>query len=119
MPNITIGFALALIALGFAGYIPTGAKTALIPARCGILLLVCGILAKKDNLRKHAMHGAAMLALLGFLGSAGGLLKLPAALSGAAGIIPAAVFAKSVMAILMLVFLVLCVRSFIAARKNR
>ena len=48
-----------------------------------------------------------------------GLLKLPALLSGGEVARPTAVIAQSVMAILMLLFVGLCVRSFINARVRR
>jgi hypothetical protein len=119
MPNITILFAVLLIILGIAGYIPTSAPTALIPAAVGVLLLICGVLARREGMRKHAMHAAAAIALIGLLGSVGGLIKLPTVINGTATGRPAAIIAQSIMAVLMTVFVALCVRSFIAARKNR
>lgn len=84
-----------------------------------MLLLVLGLVALKERLRKHAMHGAALVGLLGFLGGAGmGLPKLPALLSGEAAR-PAAVIEQLIMAAVCLVFVALCVRSFIVARRNR
>lgn len=118
MPNITIFFAILLIILGIAGYASTAAPTALIPAVAGVLLLICGILARREGLRKHAMHAAAAIALLGFLGSVPGLFKLPTVFNGTA-LRPAAVIAQSIMAILMAIYEALCVRSFIAARRSR
>jgi len=121
VPNITIAFGIALCVLGEAGYWLTGAKspTALIPVAFGVLLMVCGILGRKESRLKHAMHAAAILGVLGFLGSAPGLIKLPALLAGGEVLRPAAVIARSIMAILMLVFVGLCVRSFIAAKRLR
>lgn len=120
MPRITIGFSLAYIAIGLAGFFLTGAahKTALIPAIIGAALLVLGVLAGKESLRMHAMHGALLVGLLAFLGTARGLTKLPAAFAGTAER-PGAVYAQAATAILSLVFLALGVRSFIAARRAR
>jgi hypothetical protein len=120
MAATTITFGGLLIALGLAGWVATGQQspTALIPAAFGLLLAVLGYLARKENLRKHAMHGAAMVGLLGFLGSARGLAGLPAFLSGEAER-PAAVVSQAVMAAACLVFVGLCVRSFVAARRAR
>ncbi len=120
MPRITIGFAFAYIALGLAGFFLTGAvhKTALIPAVIGVVLLVLGVLAGKENLRMHVMHAALLVGLLAFLGTARGLTKLPAAFAGTAER-PAAVYAQAATAVLSLVFLALGVRSFIAARRAR
>lgn len=120
MPRITIGFSLAYIALGLAGFFLTGAvhKTALIPAVIGVVLLVLGVLAGRENLRMHVMHAALLIGLLAFLGTARGLAKLPAAFAGTAER-PAAVYAQAATAVLSLVYLALGVRSFIAARRAR
>src|SRR5262249_18560377 len=64
---ITIGFGAALTVQGVVGYLLaeaqsqfglTGTKglTALIPSLFGVVLIVCGVLARRENLRKHAMH---------------------------------------------------------------
>ncbi len=122
MPVITIIFGALLDLVGTTAWLSTGRQsiTALIPAFLGTLMIVAGVLAyAKPGIRKHVMHVAATLGLLGFLGSAKGLLQLPALLSGAEVVRPAAVMAQSITAILTLIFLALCVNSFIAARKNR
>lgn len=120
MPRITIGFALAYIAIGLAGFFLTGAAhmTALIPAVIGVVLLALGLLAGKENLRMHAMHAALLVGLLAFLGTARGLTKLPAAFAGTAER-PGAVYAQAATAVLSLVYLAFGVRSFIAARRAR
>ncbi|MBI1357092.1 MAG: hypothetical protein GC160_22350 [Acidobacteria bacterium] len=113
-------FGSLLIALGVGGWALTGQQspTALIPAGFGVVLFLLGWLARKESLRMHAMHGAATVALLGLFGSAHGLMQLPALLSGEAER-PAAVIAQTVMAALCTVFVLLCVQSFVAARKAR
>lgn len=120
MASVTITFGGLLIALGVGGWVATGQEspTALIPAAFGLLLALLGMLARKESLRKHAMHGAAMVGLLGLLGSARGLMGLPALLSGEAER-PAAVVSQVLMAVLCALFVWLCVRSFIAVRKAR
>lgn len=121
LAGTTIAFGVVLIVLGVAGYLGSGgvSVTALIPAIFGVVLAALGALARNEAMRKHAMHGAVLVGLLGFLGSARGLLQLPALMSGGEVARPTAVAAQSVMAILMLLFVVLCVRSFIAARAAR
>jgi hypothetical protein len=121
LAGTTIAFGVVLIVLGVAGYLGSGgvSMTALIPAVFGALLALFGVLARNEGMRKHAMHGAVLVGLLGFLGSARGLLQLPALLSGGEVARPTAVFAQSAMALLMLLFVVLCVRSFINARVRR
>ena len=74
----TLLFGVLLIALGGFGYL--GAEqtywTALIPGVLGFALLVSGLLALKQTFRKNAMHAAVLLALLGLVGTAHGLVGL-------------------------------------------
>ncbi len=122
MPVITIVFGVLLDLVGTTAWLSTGRHsiTALIPAFLGTLLIVAGVLAyTKPGIRKHVMHFAATLGLLGFLGGVKGLLQLPALLSGVEVVRPAAVIAQSITSVLALIFLALCVNSFVAARKNR
>ena len=120
MPIITIVYGSLLVLLGLAGYFGSGAEspTALIPLLFGIPLEALGLVAYvKPAVRKHVMHAAATIALLGLLGTSKALVKLPALLQGAPMDRPAAVAAQCIMAVLSIIFLALCVRSFIAARK--
>jgi hypothetical protein len=121
MANVTIGFGLALMALGLGGYFATGrtSPTALIPLAFGILLLACGALARREAWRKHAMHGTAVLALLGFLGPLRVLPQMVALLGGAAVAHHAAVVDQLAMMLLCGVLLALCIRSFVVARRGR
>lgn len=118
MAGITVWVGIVLVLMGLGGYLATGmvSVTALIPAFFGLPIAILGQVAKNEARRKHAMHGAVLLGLLGFLGSAPGLLKLPLLLSGGAER-PVAVAMQALMAILLAVFVFLCVRSFIAARR--
>jgi hypothetical protein len=124
VPQLTIVFGGLLIALGLVPYFAAVAGmlgsrasvTALIPAVAGVLLVLLGALARRPGARKHAMHGAAMVALLGFLAPVGRLAGVAA--KGTLSL-NAAVVSQVLMAVLCGVFLVLCVRSFIAARRAR
>jgi fucose 4-O-acetylase-like acetyltransferase len=120
VPSTTIALGAALIVLGLGGYVLTGAvsPTALIPAAFGALLVVAGVLARDAGKRMHAMHAAVVIALLGFLGSARGLLGLGKVLDGTA-VRPAAIVAQTIMALLTLGYIVVAVRSFIQARRAR
>lgn len=119
MAKITIGLGLVLIALGLGGYFGTGREspTALIPAFFGLPLLLLGFLALKEHMRRHAMHVAGVIALLGFAGTVSGLMKLPVLLTGGQLDRPTAVAVQAVMAIVCFVFVLLCIRSFIKARR--
>jgi len=129
MPStaITFGILLILIGLGGFGYAVATLKpgmtigqvwTALIPAILGVILTLLGFLSKsKENLRKHLMHGAVLVGLLGFLATVSSVLKLPALFDGTAER-PLAVVSQFLTAIVCLVFVVLCVKSFIDARRS-
>jgi len=121
LANTTIVFGVVLIVLGVGSYFGTNmvSPTALIPAAFGLLLIVFGVLARDEKRRKMAMHIAVTVGLLGFLGTITGLLKLFTMLAGGEVARPTAVVAQSIMAILMLVYVGMCVKSFIDARRRR
>ena len=119
MPNTAILFGRLLIILGIIGYgfgiyNDNASWTALIPAIFGIILMVLGHGAKaKDNLRKHLMHVAVLVGLIGFIVPLTRILpKL-----GDFQFTFAAVMLIS-MSLLSLIFVVLCVKSFIDARRS-
>jgi uncharacterized membrane protein (UPF0136 family) len=117
MPGTTRLFGLILIALGVASYTLTGrtSLTALIPAFFGALFLVCAMVARKETARKHAMHAAVALGLIGALASLA--RGIPAAISGDPT--RPAVLAQLAMGVLLVIYVALGVQSFIAARKAR
>ena len=121
MPNFTIVTGAVLILLGIVGYFASGTSsfTAFIPSVFGILLSACGQLAKNPDRTKTFMHIAALLAVLGILGSLQGVPQAVSLLSGAEVARPAAAISRAVMALVLTVFLVAAVRSFLAARKAR
>lgn len=90
--------------------------TALIPALFGALLLLLGFGALiKPGARKHFMHAAAAVALLGTLG---GLVMFVLRFNSDR-VTALAKGAMLTMGLLSLILLVLCIRSFIAARRAR
>lgn len=121
MPQTAVVFGVLLSLVGVGFYAGTGAAsvTALIPAFIGLPLVVAGFLARREGLRRHAMHAAALLGTLGVLGSLRGAVQLPALVGGGEVARPAAVSAQSITAALCLVFVALCVRSFVNARRER
>jgi uncharacterized membrane protein HdeD (DUF308 family) len=121
MSTVTLVFGILFIILGVGGFVATGSehKTALIPAAFGIAFVICGVLARKDAMRKHAMHIAAMLGVLGVLGTVPGVIKFAKMMGGETIELPAAAISKTIMCVLIIIFVVLCVRSFISARRNR
>ena len=123
MAKVTMLFAALLIALGLVGYLGTGSAhpTALIPTWIGLALGVFGWLAVSPNegRRKLFMHVNVTIGLLGFLGGAVEAVRgyLHAT---SAGLEPdrIALASKATLAGLMLIYVILCVRSFIAARRT-
>lgn len=121
MAKLTIIYGVSFILMGLYGYfgISSESITALIPAFFGIPMLILGWLGLNEKYLKHTMHIAAVLNLLGFAGTVGGLIKFFKMLGGSETARPAAVTVQAIMAVLCLVFLILAVKSFIDARKNR
>lgn len=123
MPNIAITVGLILTLVGPLGYALSSADkslTAFIPSAFGIVILVCGVIARAEKARKHAIHAALAIALLAVLGTAG--RAVPAyiqLLSGEEVKLPLALAMQSIVLVVCIVFIVLGVRSFIAARKAR
>ena len=121
MTSLTRALGVALVVVGVIAFFATGSDspTALIPAALGVVLLVLGILAGRENLHRHAIHAALVVALLGALGTLMNLAELPALLTGGDVERPAAVIASTVTFVLCVGYIVVGVRSFIAARRSR
>ncbi len=119
MPTYAIWFGRILVLIGIIGYgygmfAGNASLTALIPAAFGLLLMLLGHLAAaKDDLRKHVMHAAVLVGLVGFLIPAWRLLSRAGELT-----LSAAVVSQAAMSIACLAFVILAVRSFIAARRS-
>lgn len=118
MTNLTYTIGGILTALGVIAYVATGAAsvTALIPAFVGAALLICAALAHRPALHRHSIHAALVLALLGAAGSLMNVVKLGALIAGTAER-PSAVVVSTIMFVLLVVYLAMGVRSFIAARR--
>lgn len=109
-----VGFALILVGLG--GFYASGRElTALIPGILGLLFVVCAVVSLRPVLRKHAMHGAILIALLGTFGAG---MRLPR-LMGAEDPSILAIGSHILTVLLCIGFFVLGIRSFIMARRHR
>ena len=118
MTATTRYFGLILIVLGIASYTGTGRTsiTAMIPAFFGAAFLVCSMIARRsDTARRHSMHVAVAIGMVGMLAAL--TRALPAALRGDAS--RPAVIAQLIMGGLLLVYVALGVRSFVEARRAR
>ena len=114
MPKTSIAIGTLLVIQGIGCYIGTDSKslTALIPAFVGLPILSMGILAFKESARMHAMHVAAALAALGLLAAIGRIAT--------AGLSFSAVGVSLVMMMLLTGgFVLLCVKSFVGARRRQ
>lgn len=117
MGPIAILFGLALSILGGVLYALAEVRsvTALIPTFFGVALIVLGLLARIDKARMHVMHLAALLGLIGLIFPA---YRAGIALVAGRGFsLP--VVGQLIMAGLCSVFLALCIKSFIDARRAR
>ncbi|MFZ4115920.1 MAG: hypothetical protein ACOYK6_04240 [Chthoniobacterales bacterium] len=118
MPTLSLIFGILLNLVGLLGFFGTGAThyTALIPCALGLLLIASGLVAYQEHLRRHAMHVAVLVSLIGLLGTASAFTKLPLLLDHAAGDKTPAFIAKIATALLCGIFFLLCLRSFVQAR---
>ena len=120
MPSTAIGCGLSLILVGLAGYVygimeGKASITALIPALFGIVIAILGAFAQsKESLRKHLMHGALLVALIGFIIPLGRVLSKGRDIS-----LSAAVISQLAMALICLIFLIIGIQSFVNARRSR
>jgi multisubunit Na+/H+ antiporter MnhE subunit len=122
MAKWTIGFGvvLAIVSLSFWVGMGKTEMAALHPAGLGLGLILCGALANTENPKRRMlwMHIAVTVGLVGFL-----ITGIRAAIQIAKGTTaagnPLAFDERTVVALICLLFVALCVRSFIAARRAR
>ncbi len=120
MPSTSITFGGLLILIGIIGYAyglmnGNASLTAFIPSVFGIILVALGAVAQSnEKLRKHLMHAAVIIALLGFIMP---LMRLFSKFNELT--LSAAVIAQVAMSLVCLAFVILSVRSFMDARRNR
>jgi peptidoglycan/LPS O-acetylase OafA/YrhL len=124
MARVTYVFGVLLMLVGLVGYFGTGSAhpTALIPTWFGLALAIGGFLAisPSEGRRKLFMHINVTIGLVGLIGA------IASALHGygharSLGLEPdyKALAAQLSMAVLLLIYVNLCVRSFIQARRSR
>jgi hypothetical protein len=124
MAKVTLLFAVLLIVLGLVSFFGTGSQhpTALIPTWFGLALGVFGFLAISpvEARRKLFMHINVTIGLLGFLGAAWRAIQSYGH-ARSEGVAPDAIAlgAQVTMAGLLLIYVSMCVKSFIDARRSR
>lgn len=124
MLGSTFVVAAVLILLGVGFYVGSGMEslTPLIPAAAGVLFGLLGALASLKRppwLRPAAMHAAMVFAVLAFAGTVGGVRGVITLIQGGEHERPLAPILQSLTAVIVLVYLVLGIRSFLAARRAR
>jgi len=123
MAKLTVGFGVVLILLGGWAFYSTGSlhPTALIPTYFGLVMAIAGWLAITEDAKRRMlwMHIAVTVGLLGFLAAGSRAVVVVAGVHGAplADAVAVAVRYQVAMAAICLVFVGLCVRSFIAVRR--
>ncbi|NYF80442.1 hypothetical protein [Granulicella arctica] len=123
MAKLTIVLGILLVLVAAAGFIATGSShpTALIPGAVGLLFVLFGSLANTSDSKKRMlwMHIAVTVALLMFLGLIPADINVFRLAHGASFSHPIAIEEKAASSLLCLLFVLLCVRSFINARRQR
>ena len=125
MAKLTIVFGFLLIATGAVAYALVGQQShayhALIPVGFGLLLAIFGALANTPDAKKRMlfMHIAVTVGLLGFLGTIPGFIGTIQMAMGHEVARPDAAKVQTIMGTLCLIYVLLCVRSFIQARRAR
>jgi hypothetical protein len=123
VPLITVIFGVLLTLLGLVLYrmSESGAPTALIPSVFGVVLVLCGQIARGNSAkaRMHAMHAAAVVGVIGLAGGAVMTVVDLQKLASDEPVLYKALGGKAALAMLCAVFVALCVKSFIDARRAR
>lgn len=114
MPATTRLVGLLLAVIGIVSYVGTGrtSVTALIPAFFGAAFLLLAYVARSEAARKHAMHVAMLVALVGIAGTASRLI-------GATDFTRPATLAQLVTVLLLGWYLGKGIKSFRDARRAR
>lgn len=126
MSKVTIGLGAVLILLGVGCYVyllaakPDHASpTALIPAVAGVIFAGLGVAALKDSIRMHVMHAAVLLAALGAFGVWRSVPKFFTWAGGGEVERELAVIAQFTTFVLLVIYILLAIGSFIRARTQR
>jgi phosphate starvation-inducible membrane PsiE len=121
MAKLTMVFGVLLVVVSLGFWIAMGRvdSAALHPAGLGVLLVLCGALANTENSKRRMlwMHLAVTVGLVGFLIT--GVRAVIQVVKGTTAVNPAAFEERAVVALICLLFVALCVRSFISARRSR
>ena len=121
MAHFGIVFGLLLCSLTVAGLFvsPIKSPTQFVPLMLGIPLLFSGVVALNPHRRKLAMHAAAGLALVGALLAGGRAVVSTVQWAGGDHVNELAFSMVWLMTLLCVLFVGLCIGSFVRARRRR
>jgi hypothetical protein len=123
MSKITMLFGALLCGVSLLGLLIAGkvsSPTIFIPMFVGVPLFLLGLFSElKPTLRKHLMHVAVTLGLLGALAALGRGIPQLIKMAGGAEVDPLPLASVWTMILLCSTYVVLCVQSFIQARRAR
>ena len=121
MQKNTVNLGLIYVSLGilFSLLIEFRSFTALIPVIPGIIFIALGLLAKKTSIRKHVIHVAMAFAVLAAFTLINGIRRLVPLFSGEELQRPIATYEMLIMGLLAIGYLILGIKSFVAARKEK
>lgn len=123
MAKTAIALGVLLILLGFLGYVSAGtyALSPLVPAMFGFLISLFGLFALTDDAKKRMlfMHIAVTIGLIGFLVTVWSVVEYVQMLRGHQFPHPVLVEEWAATAAILLLFVLLSIRSFVAARRSR
>lgn len=117
VPRTTVVVGAILVVVGVLGYLLSDSRslTAFIPSVLGAVLVVCGVVGARRP--KIGIHAALVVALVGVLGTIPNVLGLGDLASGDSER-PLAVVSGTVTFVVLVVYLVVGIRSFVAARRG-
>jgi hypothetical protein len=123
MAKLTIVFGILLVLIAAAGFVATGSShpTALIPGLIGLFFVLFGALANTTDSKKRMlwMHISVTVALVTFLGLIKADINVYQLAHGVSLPHPVAIEEKAATSLLCLIYVLLCGRSFINARRQR
>ena len=98
---------------------PAKSPTLFVPMMLGIPVLFCGVVALNPHRRKHAMHTACVIALLGAFGGGARAVFCMVEFAGGNGIDGYGLNVIIGMSLICVVFVVICIISFIQTRRRK
>jgi hypothetical protein len=124
MAKTAIALGVLLILLGFLGYVSAGTEPfrPLVPAMFGFLISLFGWFGLTDDPKKRMifMHVAVTIGLIGFLVTVWSIVEYVQMLRGVRQFPhPVVVQEWAATSVVLLFFVLLSVRSFVAARRSR